>query len=121
MAANVGGYDLNWLEDPPDDLKCLICLCVARDPHQHPGDATNECGKVFCHSCITEYQKNKTTCPNCRKNLTHFKYAKSKSQSRSIIMCMCKYLINSYITLKIAILIIRSMCVRVLNLLNHRL
>ncbi len=31
MASNsVDGYDLNWLEDPPDDLKCL---CMARDPH----------------------------------------------------------------------------------------
>ncbi len=81
MAANtsVGGYDLNWLEDPPDDLKCLICLCVARDPHQHPGDASNECGKVFCHGCITEHQRNNKTCPNCEKDLTnYFKDAKSK-------------------------------------------
>ncbi|XP_064386091.1 TNF receptor-associated factor 3-like [Halichondria panicea] len=86
MASNsIGGYDLNWLEDPPDDLKCLICLCVARDPHQHPGDTTNECGKIFCHSCITEMnKKNETTCPNCRKNLTDFKDAKSTRQIRSL-------------------------------------
>ena len=84
---SVSGYDLNWLEDPPDDLKCLICLCVARDPHQHPGDATNECGIVFCHSCITKYQRNKKTCPNCRKGLTHFKDAKSKSQKVDLVVC----------------------------------
>ena len=84
MASNlanisVGGYDLNWLEDPPADLKCLICLCVARDPHQHPGDASNECGKVFCHGCITEYKRKKTTCPNCRRDLTLFKDSRSMS------------------------------------------
>ena len=93
MASNltnidVGGYDLNWLEDPPDDLKCLICLCVARDPHQHPGDATNECGAVFCHSCIIEHKKNETICPNCRKNLTHFKDAKSKLHNNSLNQCI---------------------------------
>ena len=76
---SVGGYDLNWLEEPPDDLKCLICLCVARDPHQHPGDDTNECGKVFCHGCITEYRRKKTTCPNCQCRLTLFKDSRSMS------------------------------------------
>ncbi len=95
MAANisVGGYDHNWLEEPPDDLKCLICLCVARDPHQHPGDATNECGKVFCHSCITEHKKNEATCPNCRESLTYFKDAKSKTQS-IIYVQVCRYTIQ---------------------------
>ncbi len=93
MASNlanisVGGYDLNWLEEPPDDLKCLICLCVARDPHQHPGDDTNECGKVFCHGCIIEHKKNETTCPNCRKILTHFKDTKSKLHNNSLNQCI---------------------------------
>ncbi len=86
---NAGGYDLNWLKDPPDDLKCLICLCVARDPHQHPGDDTNECGKVFCHSCITEYQMNNSTCPNCRKDLTFFKDAKSE-----LITRLCAFIVR---------------------------
>ncbi len=79
MASNgASGYDLHWVEDPPDDLKCLICLCVARDPRQHPGDDDNDCGKIFCLECITKYQRNKTTCPNCRQNLTIFKDARSK-------------------------------------------
>jgi hypothetical protein len=35
MAASVRdlrGYDHHFVEPPPDDLICLICLCVARDP-----------------------------------------------------------------------------------------
>ncbi len=39
------GYDYQFIEEPSDDLKCLICLCVARDPQQH-GDGG--CGKIFC-------------------------------------------------------------------------
>ncbi len=84
----VNGYDLQWVEDPPDDLKCLICLCVARDPQQHPGDDTNQCGKIFCDYCITKLLRSKTTCPNCRQNIcldnaarrNLFKDAKSKKQ-----------------------------------------
>ncbi len=75
---SVGGYDLNWLEEPPDDLKCLICLEVAKDPYQH---GSSLCGKVFCNGCITEYQKHKTTCPNCRKDLSLFQDARSKCKS----------------------------------------
>ncbi len=75
--ASSGGYDLNWVEDPPDDLKCLICLAVAKDPRQHPGDDSSDCGKVFCLECITEYQKNYSKCPNCHQKLILFKDAKS--------------------------------------------
>ena len=69
----LGGYDLHWVEDPPDDLKCQICLCVARDPQQHPGDDSNPCGKVFCSDCINKHQSKNTNCPNCRKELALFK------------------------------------------------
>ena len=37
MAANVGdlkGYDHQFVEPPPNEPLCLICLCVARDPQQ---------------------------------------------------------------------------------------
>ncbi len=79
MASNVAsGYDLDWVEDPPDDLKCLICLCVARDPQQHPGDDSNPCGKVFCRECITKHKKTSDKCPNCRQCLTLFSDARSK-------------------------------------------
>ena len=81
MASNkqqAGGYDCKWVTSPPDELLCLICLCVARDPHQH---GNGGCGKVFCESCVTEYQKRGRTCPNCRKTLTTFKDERSKGNS----------------------------------------
>ena len=64
--------ECKFLEEPPNDLKCLICLCVARDLDslQHGGEG---CGKIFCRHCITEYKKNDNKCPNCRKELTFLK------------------------------------------------
>ncbi len=73
--SRAGGYDYQFVEDPSDDLKCLICLCVARDPQQH-GDGG--CGKIFCMSCIDKYKKNDDKCPNCRKVIATFKDERSK-------------------------------------------
>lgn len=55
-----GGYDYQFVDDPPESLKCLICLLVAREPQQHGG-----CGKLFCKTCITQYKGN--DCPHCRQ------------------------------------------------------
>jgi TNF receptor-associated factor 4 len=76
MAASVGdlkGYDHQFVEPPPDDLICLICLCVARDPQQ-----INCCGKVLCKGCLEEHKKNSTVCPQCRKNINSFADKRSK-------------------------------------------
>ena len=69
------GYDYQFVEEPSDDLKCLICLCVAKDPQQH-GDGG--CGKIFCTSCIDKYKTRNDKCPNCRKVITTFKDERSK-------------------------------------------
>ncbi len=58
------GYDYQFVEKPSDDLKCLICLCVARDPQQHGGGG---CGKIYCTSCIDQYKETNDKCPNCRE------------------------------------------------------
>ena len=61
MATKMSGYAHSmFVAEPEDDLKCLICLGVARDPLQH-----EECGKMFCKCCIEEYGKDKP-CPHCR-------------------------------------------------------
>ena len=52
--------EYTFLHELDDDLKCLICLEVARDPLQHEA-----CGKLFCKDCLEEYGKDKA-CPNCR-------------------------------------------------------
>ncbi|XP_064398220.1 TNF receptor-associated factor 5-like [Halichondria panicea] len=76
-----GGYDYQFVEEPSDDLKCLICLCVARDPQQH-GDGG--CGKIFCTSCIDQYKTKNTDCPNCRKVMTTFKDERSNRDIQSL-------------------------------------
>ena len=80
MASNqADGYDLDWVEEPPDDLQCQICFCVARDPQQH---GNSMCGKIFCTSCITKHVRvNDTACPSCRRELNLFMDAKSKNKN----------------------------------------
>ena len=58
-----GGYDLKFIDDPPDDLICLICTFPAKDPMQ-----LSCCGKIFCTNCLTEYNKRSKQCSNCRSN-----------------------------------------------------
>lgn len=59
---SLGGYDCDFVEEPPDSLKCLICMLVVKEPWQH-----GECGRLYCAICIKEYAKTKNTCPNCRQ------------------------------------------------------
>ena len=83
MAASVGdlkGYDHQFVEPPPDDLLCLIYLCVARDPQQ-----INRCGKLFCKGCLEEHKKNSTVCPQCRKVINSFADKRSKYQKNCVI------------------------------------
>ena len=40
--------------EPDDELKCVICLEVAREPFQH-----EECGKLLCKECLEEYGRDK--------------------------------------------------------------
>ena len=60
------GYDYNFVEEPSDSLKCLICLLVAKDPQQH-----GACGKLFCSSCIASYRTQQDDCPHCRQPLSN--------------------------------------------------
>ena len=67
------GYDHQFVEPPPDDLLCLICLCVARDPQQ-----INCCGKVLCKGCLIEHRKHSDDCPQCREPINSFPDKRSK-------------------------------------------
>ena len=65
MAVNtpkLGGYDCEFVETPPDDLICLICTFVAKNPQQ-----LTCCGKVYCQVCLKEQQKRSNSCAQCRK------------------------------------------------------
>ena len=71
---SLGGYDCDFVTDPPDSLKCLICMLVVKEPWQH-----GECGRVYCKICIEGYAKVKSTCPNCRqKKPSLFRDGRSK-------------------------------------------
>ncbi len=79
----IGGYECDWVEDPPDDVKCQICLTVARDPQQHGGN--KGCGKIFCAVCIAAHQKNSQDCPNCKKQLTQSLFGDIKSKLKLFV------------------------------------
>ncbi len=57
---STAGYEYNFITEPNDDLKCLICHEVASDAWQHA-----KCGKLFCEKCIEKYGMGKS-CPYCR-------------------------------------------------------
>ena len=62
-----------FVTEPDDELKCLICLGVARDPLQH-----EECGKLFCKECLEKVGRDKP-CPNCRDTKSNY-YVDKKSK-----------------------------------------
>ena len=68
------GYDRTFIDQPPDDLLCLICLMVARDPQQ-----MTCCGKVLCKACLAEQSKHSNKCPQCRKDIVSFDDKRSES------------------------------------------
>ncbi len=64
--------DYNFLTELDQDLKCLICLGVAKKPLQHEA-----CGKLFCKECLERHGREKP-CPNCRDTNSHY-YVDNKS------------------------------------------
>ena len=64
-----GGYDCEFIEEPPEKFICSICAEVLRDPH-----LTKCCGQHFCGSCIEDWIKQYKTkvCPYCHeRNFIH--------------------------------------------------
>ncbi len=77
---STAGYEYNFITEPDDDLKCLICHEVARDPKQHEA-----CGKLFCEKCIEKYGMDKP-CPYCRmEQPLYFKDNRSESTLKTVI------------------------------------
>ena len=70
---NSKGYEHQFVDPPPDDLVCLICFSVARDPQQ-----VNCCGKVLCRTCLEEHEEYSNLCPQCRVDITSFPDKRSK-------------------------------------------
>lgn len=87
--AFISSANSKFIAEPDDDLKCLICLEVARDPLQH-----EECGKLFCKECLEKYGKDKP-CPNCRAEHSHYYVDKRSKFSFTYIRAIhrgCRFL-----------------------------
>ncbi len=63
MAQKLGGHDSKFVQPPPDDLICLICTFVAKDPQQ-----LTCCGKIFCTDCLDKLGAAQS-CPHCREDV----------------------------------------------------
>ena len=74
------GREYNFIAEPSDALKCLICHDPAQDAMQH-----DKCGKLFCQRCIERYGREKP-CPHCRdEEPNYFEDNRSKlSKSRLV-------------------------------------
>ena len=59
--AQIGGYECNFVEDPPEYLVCSICICPFKEPH-----LVSCCGKKFCVTCIKRVEYAGQPCPMCR-------------------------------------------------------
>eukprot|EP00111_Clytia_hemisphaerica_P017793 TCONS_00052623-protein len=80
MAENKGGYDVEFLHEQFDDMKCSICLLILREPMQ-----ADECGHRFCKSCVVNIEKSgqkKYICPQDRTKMTLFR---DKGREREIL------------------------------------
>ena len=63
--ADCGGYDYQFVDDPPDEVICRICQYPSKNPY-----LTVCCGHVFCKSCLDGCGANfiDTVCPVCRSD-----------------------------------------------------
>ena len=75
--SNAGGHEYQFVEEPPKDLKCSICLSVLRDPH-----LTSCCGNHYCETCINLIKSESKPCPLCQK--ANFNSMLDKSLCRKV-------------------------------------
>ena len=78
---NNGGYEYEFLANPPDRVLCKICQNPCRDAY-----LTGCCGTNFCHSCLLQLKKAATAinkaCPMCREE--KFRIFPNKGLDREI-------------------------------------
>ncbi len=55
-----GGYDNDFVDEPPKSLECSICLLTLRNPM-----VISCCGNHFCEPCIGRIKSNRKPCPLC--------------------------------------------------------
>ena len=55
-------YDCEFVEIPPKEFECTICLNILKEPHLN-----NCCGQHFCHQCIQRIIDDQKPCPLCNE------------------------------------------------------
>ena len=56
-----GGYEYDFIKNPPDELICKICHHPCREPY-----LSGCCGHNFCKSCVDATKRTTANCPLCR-------------------------------------------------------
>ena len=74
-ATDLCAYKYQFVSEPDDALKCLICLEVAEEPWQH-----GKCGRLFCEKCLEDHGKKKP-CRACQDTPEYFKDNRGRNQS----------------------------------------
>ena len=80
--------ELPFVDAVPEDLQCGICFGPCLEPH-----VTEECGHLFCKSCVSTALEVKTECPICRVTVTLEQVRKDVRTQRKIagLNVYCKY------------------------------
>lgn len=74
-----GGYDLDFVDEQiSDELLCLVCLLVLREPQ-----LTSCCGTHLCNACYEHVVEKGQGCPKCRD--TDFTVLLNKHHRRKIL------------------------------------
>lgn len=60
LEESCAGLDYDFVDSPPDDLQCSICLLVLSEPQ-----LTSCCGNHFCSACVKQTQAENRPCPLC--------------------------------------------------------
>eukprot|EP00118_Oscarella_pearsei_P009111 m.50500 g.50500 ORF g.50500 m.50500 type:complete len:80 (+) comp34076_c0_seq4:147-386(+) len=57
--ANSEGYEEAFISPPDEELKCPVCLMVARDP------ILTKCGHLFCETCYQRIPNKRMGIKEC--------------------------------------------------------
>ncbi|XP_068132030.1 E3 ubiquitin-protein ligase RNF4 [Hyperolius riggenbachi] len=74
-AVNLTSSEYNRSRSSAGDITCPICMDGYSEITQSGRlIVSTKCGHVFCSQCLRDALKNATSCPTCRKKLTHKQY-----------------------------------------------
>ena len=75
-----GGYSYQFVENPPEIVKCVICHLPSRDPY-----LSECCGHILCGSCLRQCRTTphaSRACPTCKDS--RFKTVLNKQIDREV-------------------------------------